>query len=59
MPNRVKYCILLTNLSMSKKIVFTKRWKRGYIMISYDLIWRLIEMLLADKSKAEEQQDKD
>lgn len=23
-------------------------------MTSYDLIWRLIEMLLADKSKAEE-----
>jgi len=28
-------------------------------MTSYDLIWRLIEMLLADKSKAEEQQEKD
>ena len=28
-------------------------------MTSYDLILRLIEMLLADKSKAEEQQKKD
>ena len=26
-------------------------------MTSYDLIWRLIEMLLADKSKTEEQQE--
>ena len=28
-------------------------------MTSYDLIWRLIEMLLADKSNVEEQQEKD
>ena len=28
-------------------------------MTSYDLIWRLIEMLLADKANAEEQQEKD
>lgn len=26
-------------------------------MTSYDLIWRLIEMLLADKSKAKEQDE--
>ena len=26
-------------------------------MTSYDLIWRLIEMFLTDKSKAEEQQE--
>jgi len=28
-------------------------------MTSFDLIWRLIEMLLADKSKAKEQKDED
>ncbi len=49
---------------MSKGKSFTKRRKGGLVMTSYDLIWRLVEMLLEDKTekeqlKTKEQEDKD